>query len=126
MKHIFQWPRRRLERHELLLGDFAAYALLYGFVVLAGEVMEGDTRGLDTRILHALRKADDPSTPIGPAWLQLALLDITALGGPTAILLVVGAVVGFLWLQTRYRTAMVVAGAAISGEVVNYALRSPQ
>ena len=125
MKRWLQWPRRRLERHELtwLIGGFVACGLLYAFVALAGEVMEGDTRALDTQILRALRKADDPATPIGPPWLEVMLLDLTAVGGPTVITLVVGAVVGFLCLQTRYRTAMVVAAAAISGEIVNHLLK---
>jgi undecaprenyl-diphosphatase len=125
MTRWLQWPRRRLERHELtwLIGGLVVCGLLYAFVALAGEVMEGDTRALDTRILQALRKADDPATPVGPAWLEAALLDLTAIGGPTVITLVVGAVVGFLCLQTRYRTAMVVAGAAVSGELVNQVLK---
>ena len=124
-KHWLQWPRRRLERHELtwLIGGVVICAVLFAFVILAGEVMEGDTRALDTQILQALRKADDPATPIGPKWLELALIDLTAVGGPTVITLVVGAVVGFLCLQTRYRTALVVAAAAVSGEVVNYSLK---
>ena len=105
------------------MGGLVVCGLLYAFVTLAGEVMEGDTRALDTRILQALRKADDPATPVGPAWLEAALLDLTAIGGPTVITLVVGAVVGFLCLQTRYRTAMVVAGAAVSGELVNQVLK---
>lgn len=125
MKRWLRWPRRRLERHELtwLIGGVVVCGLLYAFVALAGEVMAGDTRALDTRILQALRKADDPAIPIGPAWLEAALLDLTALGGPTVITLVVTAVVGFLCLQTRYRTAIVVAAAAISGEVVNQLLK---
>src|SRR5687767_1066082 len=125
MKHWLRWPGRRLERHELtwLIGGVVVSGLLYAFVALAGEVMEGDTRALDTQILQALRKADDPSTPIGPVWLEGALLDLTAVGGPTVITLVVVAVVGFLCLQTRYRTAMVVAAAAVSGEVVNQVLK---
>jgi undecaprenyl-diphosphatase len=125
MKHWLQWPRRRLERHELawLIGGLVICGLLYAFVSLAGEVMEGDTRALDTQILTAFRKADDPATPIGPAWMETVLLDLTAIGGPTVITLVVGAVVGFLCLQTRYRTAMVVAAAAVSGEVVNQLLK---
>lgn len=125
MKGLWQWPRRRLERHELtwLIGGLVACGVLYAFVALAGEVMKGDTRALDAGILRAFRKADDPATPIGPAWLQIALLDLTAIGGPTVITLVVAAVVGFLCLQTRYRTALVVAAAAVSGEVVNQLLK---
>ena len=45
-----------------------------------GEVMEGDTRALDTKILRALRRPDDPTVPIGPAWVEVALLDLTAGG----------------------------------------------
>jgi undecaprenyl-diphosphatase len=120
-----RWPRRRLERHELtwLIGGLVVSVLLYAFVALAGEVIDGDTRALDVRVLLALRNADDPSTPIGPAWLELALIDITALGGPTVIWLVVATVIGFLCLQARYRTAMVVGFAAGSGEILNHLLK---
>jgi undecaprenyl-diphosphatase len=121
----FRWPRRRLERRELiwLIGGLIVTVLLYAFVALAGEVIDGDTRALDTRVLLALRNADDPSTPIGPAWLEVALLDVTALGGPTVIWLVVSTVIGFLYLQARYRTALMVAAAAESGEIVNQLLK---
>jgi undecaprenyl-diphosphatase len=87
-------------------------------------VMEGDTRSLDTTILQALRKDADPATPIGPAWLETALLDITALGGPTIIWLVVAGVAGFLCLQARYRTALVVTIAAGSGELLNQIMKT--
>jgi undecaprenyl-diphosphatase len=125
LKRVFPWPRRRLERHELawLGGGLVFCVLLYAFIALAGEVMDGDTRALDTAVLRALRNADDPATPIGPAWLETALVDVTALGGPTVIWLVVAAVVGFLCLQARYRTAMMVAVAAGSGEILNQLLK---
>jgi hypothetical protein len=90
-KRWLPWPRRRLERHELawLLGALAICTLVYAFIALAGDVMEGDTRAIDTSILRAFRQANDPSMPIGPAWLETAALDVTALGGPTVIWLVV-------------------------------------
>jgi undecaprenyl-diphosphatase len=74
-------------------------------------------------ILKALRSPDDLSKPIGPAWLEGALLDLTALGGSTVLGLVIFAVVGFLLLQTRYRTALVVAITSISGELVGTLLK---
>jgi undecaprenyl-diphosphatase len=115
----------RLERHELtwLFVGLGACALLLAFVTLAGEVTEGDTQAFDTRILQALRKPDDPSRPIGPAWMESSLLDLTAIGGPTVLALVVLAVVGFLLLQTRYRTALFVVLTAISGELINTAMK---
>jgi undecaprenyl-diphosphatase len=119
-------PFRKLERHELtwLVIGVGVCLLLWAFLALASEVMEGDTKTLDTRILVALRKADDPSRPIGPQWVENSLLDLTAIGGPTVLGLVVLSVVGFLLLQERYRTAIVVLLTSASGEVANYAMKS--
>jgi undecaprenyl-diphosphatase len=116
---------KRLERHELtwLIVGLGACALLLAFLTLAGEVTEGDTQAFDTRILQALRKPDDPSRLIGPPWMESSLLDLTAIGGPTVLALVVVAVVGFLLLQTRYRTALFVVLTAISGELINTAMK---
>jgi len=122
-----RWFRfRKFERRELgwLLVGFSVCLLIWGFLALASEVMEGDTKALDTRILVSLRQTDDPSRPIGPAWVESALLDLTAIGGPTVLALVVFAVVGFLALQTRYRTALVVLITAASGEVANIAIKN--
>ena len=117
---------RKLEQHEIewLITGVVICLLLWGFFALASEVMDGDTKALDTRILVALRKADDPSRPIGPAWVENVLLDLTALGGPTVLTLVVGAVAGFLALQTRYRTALVVLLTAASGELANTVMKN--
>ena len=90
---------------------------------MAGEVTEGDTQALDTKILRSLRSPDDPSKPLGPAWMEPALEDLTAIGGSTVLVLVVLAVVGFLLLQTRYRTAFFIAVTAASGEAVNAAMK---
>jgi undecaprenyl-diphosphatase len=127
------WLRlERLQRRELgwLVVGLGACVLLFAFIVLAGEVAEGDTLAFDTRILQALRSPDDSSRPIGPAWMAGSLEDLTALGGPTVLFLVILAVVGFLVLQTRYRTALFVAAIAISGELVDtgmkYAFNRPR
>jgi undecaprenyl-diphosphatase len=117
---------RKLERHEItwLLVGVGVCLLLWGFLALASEVMQGDTTAVDTTILRALRKADDPSRPIGPGWLQGVVLDLTALGGPTVLWLVVLSVVGFLVLQQRYHTAVVVMATAVSGDVLNFVLKN--
>lgn len=120
------WLRvKRLDRRELgwLVVGLGACVLLFAFLILAGEVAEGDTLAFDTRILQALRSSADPSRPIGPAWMAGALEDLTALGGPTVLILVILSVVGFLVLQTRYRTALFVAAVAITGELVNAAMK---
>ena len=117
---------RKLERHEItwLVVGIGVCLLLWGFLALASEVMEGDTTAIDTTILRALRKADDPSRTIGTRWLQGAVLDLTAIGGPTVLWLVVLSVVGFLLLQARYRTAIVVMATAASGDILNVVLKN--
>lgn len=121
-----RWPKlRKLERKEItwLLAGLAVCLLLFGFITLAGEVLEGETTTFDERILLSLRSAADPSRPIGPAWIEYAMLDLTAIGGPTVLGLVVFAVLGFLLLQGLYRNALVVVLTAVSGELVNAILK---
>src|SRR5215217_1108281 len=93
----------RLERHELtwLFVGLAACVLLFVFVSLAGEVTDGDTQAFDTKILRALRDPADPAKPVGPAWLEVSMIDLTAIGGHTVLGLTVVIVAGFLVLQTR-------------------------
>jgi undecaprenyl-diphosphatase len=93
------------------------------FFALAGEVSEGETQAFDVKILQALRSATDPSKPIGPEWLEGALLDLTALGGSTVLGLIVLSIAGFLVLQGRGRTAVVILMTAISGEVLNAVMK---
>src|SRR3954467_8720605 len=93
------WARRDRSELVVLLGGLAALLLLVAFFVLAAKVLDGDTQSFDAHVLRALRRADDPSTPIGPVWLRTGALDITALGSPTVLGLVTLAVCGFLLLQ---------------------------
>src|SRR5438874_7287075 len=115
----------RLERRELhwLFVGLGACVLLLIFLILASEIAEGETQAFDVMILKSLRSPDDLSKPIGPAWLEGSLLDLTALGGSTVLGLVVFAVVGFLLLQTRYHTALFVAITSSSGELVSAVMK---
>jgi undecaprenyl-diphosphatase len=121
------WKRlRSLERRELswLLIGLGSCVLLLVFFVLAGEVMEGDTLAFDTHIVRALRSSVDPGKPIGPAWMENVLLDLTALGGSTILTLVVLAIVGFLLLQGRRRTALFITVTSATGEALNAAMKA--
>ena len=116
---------RKLERHELnwLLVGLGVCVCLFAFVALAGEVAEGDTQAFDVKVVEGLRNPTDPSHSRGPLWLQYALADVTALGGPTVLGLVITIVAGFLLLQTRYRTALFVLTTMLSGELLSYMLK---
>ncbi len=113
------------DRSELLLlvGTLALLGIILVILRLAGEVLEGDTLEFDKRMLASLRKADNPAQPIGPAWLEMAAFDITALGGPTVLGLSVLAVVGFLVLHGMYRNAAFVFLASIGGWMLNDLLK---
>ncbi len=54
------------------------------------------TQNLDERVMRAVRRADDPTLLVGPAWLQDTARDITALGGYSVLILLVTMVAGFL------------------------------
>ena len=115
-----------LDRRELtwLLVGLGGCILLLVFLALAGEVVEGETLAFDKKIVLAFRKADNLAVPIGPAWMTDVLLDLTALGGPIVLGLVVLSVVGFLVLQTRYWTGFFVFVTAATGEAVSYAMKT--
>ena len=116
---------RKLERRELtwLVVGLVCCVLLLTFLALASEVSEGDTQAFDVKILQALRSTADPAKPIGPAWIEGVLLDLTALGGPTLLGLAVVSIAGFLALQGRLRTAAVIVMTAFSGELLNFLMK---
>jgi hypothetical protein len=103
----------------LLAGGLLVVLGVLLFVQLADLVREVHTQGFDERVLRAFRRADDPSTPIGPRWLRGAALDITALGSAAVLGLAVAAIVGFLLLQGLRRTALFVFLASAGGWLLN-------
>ena len=112
--------------HELavILALLVVVGGTWGFLVLAGEVVEGDTKTFDERIIRALRRPDDLATPIGPVWMGEVGRDISALGSVTVIVLVAGSVIGFLGLDRKYGAMAFVFGATASGFALSGALKA--
>lgn len=92
----------------LVLGSWA-------FIVLAGEMLEGDADALDKRLLMALRRQDDPAVARGGALAEGAARDLTALGSFTLAALTTLTAAGFLVLCQRRRVAVVLALSAGGG-----------
>ena len=103
----------------LLVISAAAFAL----VKLADDVREQETQRFDDRVLRSLRTPADPATPIGPAWLPAAARNLTSLGSSAVLVLVVGAVVGFLALARMWRNLGLVLGASLGGLVLLVVLK---
>ena len=98
-------------------------ALLFGAAILASEVSEGETRAFDRTILLALRATGNPSDPIGPAWLEIVMRDITSLGSTTVISLITMLVLIYFALVRRFLAAALVLAAIVGGTVVSSALK---
>ena len=117
--------RRSRDRTELgfLAGGLALVFLFLLFAWVSNLVLGGTTQNFDDRVLRAMRRSDDVSLPIGPKWLRIAALDVTALGSGTVLGLVVAAIAGFLLLQGLRRTATFVVVASVGGWVLNWLLK---
>ncbi len=60
-----------------------ASALVFGFIRLTSEILEGDTLRFDETILLALRHTSGPCNTRRTSWLTKVMTDLTALGGTT-------------------------------------------
>jgi undecaprenyl-diphosphatase len=93
------------------------------FIELADEVTEGETVRFDQRLLLGLRDPDRPDQPIGPAWLNGVMLDVTAMGGWTVLVLVTFGVSGFLWMSGRRAVTAWVLLSSIGGLILGMLLK---
>lgn len=98
----------------MLLTSLLVAGGIWGFVELADEVLEGETRQIDEWIMLLLRNPEDLSDPLGPLWFEEMMRDITAFGSIIFLTLFSLAVVGFLLLKKKKGMA-VYTTAAISG-----------
>ena len=95
---------------------------LWIFVELADEILENERHALDEKLLLLLRSAD-PADPIGPAWLEHAMRDITALGGYTVIILITIAAIGYLAILRQWPSIALVVASLAGGVSINNVLK---
>lgn len=115
----------RIRWEPVVVATFALVAvLLFGFIRLAAEVGEGDTRGFDRAILLALRMPGDPAEPLGPHWLKGVVVNISSLGSNVVLALVALVVIGFLIVSGRRAAALFVAIATGGGALLSVALKA--
>ena len=128
LENMFNWFSRVL----LWLGGHGNLVLAavlivvwgtWGFIALADEVMEGGTQHFDEWAVRSLRRPDDPTRPIGPAWMAEVGRDLTALGGVVVLVLITAAVVGYLWMSGNYSAMWLVLAAAVGGLILSSLLK---
>lgn len=124
MRKALSWISQRIgPQGPLVLFLLVIAALLLGFGLLGDEVMEGGTTAFDNRIVLAFRNSNDPSNPLGPAWLQSMARDITALGSIVVLSIILLAVVGYLSFVGKSISAWLMLAAVLGGTALNSLLK---
>lgn len=93
----------------------AIACLLFAFGVVAQIVTEGKSSAFDHGIILLFRQPDNPSAPIGPAWVQEAARDVTSLGSIIVLVIITFAVAGYLFLARKYAAAWLMLVAVFGG-----------
>ncbi|MEO5865707.1 MAG: phosphatase PAP2 family protein [Sphingomonas sp.] len=93
-----------------------AFAVL-SIATLGDAIEDGAQFAFDKAILLWARGGTMHGPPIGPAWFKAAMVDVTALGGVTALMLIVTLVSGFLIVQRHWLTLSLVLGGTVSGSI---------
>jgi len=97
---------------------------IWGFVKLAGEIVEGDTQAFDEWAVQALRQPGNPEAPLGPAWLAESARDATGLGSFFFLGLLAVAVAGYLSIIHKHRTALLLVATTVAGVLASLLLKS--
>jgi undecaprenyl-diphosphatase len=95
---------------------------VWGFALLADEVLEGGTQAFDRKVLLAFRHGD-ALAPLGPPWVHEGARDVTSLGGTAVLTLVTAIAAGFLALDGKRRMALFVCASVLGGLAVSTILK---
>ena len=97
-----------------------ALALL-AFARLTDEVVAGDTRTFDSAILMAMRTPGRPNDPVGPAWFEEAVRDVTSLGSSVIIVILTATVAGFLAMSgTRHAAVLMIVSVSTGSLLMSF------
>lgn len=121
LSHHPRW--HHITEARVLAALLLVVTLVYAFVEIADEVMENETNNLDHTLLQWFRDPANPDRPIGPGWLEVAALDVTAMGGITFLVFIVLVTMGFLWIAKKRRAFFLVGAAAVGGQIFNTSLK---
>lgn len=121
---LTRWtPAWRLPEFNTLVAFLVISGMLFAFAKIADEMAEGETVHFDEAILLALRQPGDLARPVGPWWLEAAMVDITALGGWTVLTLLTVVVLVYLAITARRGAAALVLAAVAGGALLSSALK---
>jgi undecaprenyl-diphosphatase len=116
------WLAGRMPEASLLVSLLIVAGGLWLFLWVAGEIEEGEFQHIDRMLLLLFR--DPAGQPLGPAWLEEAMRDLTALGGTFVLTLITLAVAGYLELAGKRRAALFLLLAIGGGVAIGFALKA--
>lgn len=122
--------QNQIEKKSSWFQSFTLIAILliagsaWFFFEITDEVLEGETHEFDTRILLAMRNADNVSDPWGPKWFEELGRDFTALGGIPVLTLILASCVGGMLITDHRKTAYLILFAVIGGAILTISLKS--
>ncbi len=96
---------------------------LYAFFQIADEVNENEIRQLDETLLLAFRNPADVTDPLGPAWFEETVTEITSLGGYPILLSVIAVVVGYMLVVRKFGPAAYVVLSVGTGTLLSQGLK---
>lgn len=96
---------------------------IYTFLAIADEVSENEIARIDSYLLLLFRNPGDVSDPVGPAWVEQTVVEITTLGGYPVLVTLVSVVVGYLLVSRQFGPALFTLGSIISGTVASHLLK---
>ncbi len=104
------------QRRIRLLALGVIVALIGMFAVLASQVIQVDTDSIDHAILLGLRSSD--GSPLGPMWLERAMVHLSSLGSVAVAFLLVVAASLYLFIDRKPRQALLVIGGGLAVAVL--------
>jgi undecaprenyl-diphosphatase len=107
----------------VLIGVLVLIGGAWGFLAIANRVRVGEAPAIDTRILRAFRNPQNPADPLGPAWVEEAVRDVTGLGSTIVLGLAVVFVLGFLLTCRKFHTFWLVFVASGGGILLSLFLK---
>lgn len=124
MEHISKWIAGVRNAGTWLLVPFLSVAaLMLTFGVIAREVANGRASVLDQYVMFAFRSSSNFSNPVGPAWVQEAVRDVTSLGSFPVLGLLLMVVAGYLVVAGNRGSAWLAVLAVLGGVALGSLLK---
>jgi undecaprenyl-diphosphatase len=95
-----------------LLGGLVVALLAWAFMLISGEMLEGDTHSFDMQLLQAAK-----SLRSAQPWVVGVMRDFSGLGSASVLTLFTSVTVVYLMLTRKHAMALLLVGAVISGSV---------